>query len=104
MKGEAMSRPVIAFVAVVLFVAYASGQSDQSVNNAARERFAVSTMGDSAVLIDTQTGRSWLLEHPESDYMPSVWIPMKRLDDREDVLRWRAEQAEQIALRAETLK
>lgn len=97
-----MSRPLIVFVAVVLFVAYASGQSDPSTNDSTCESFSVSPLGDSAILLDAQTGRSWLLRHPESEYLPSVWVPMKRLDDREDVLRWRAEQAELAALQTES--
>lgn len=99
-----MSRPLIVFVAVVLLVAFASAQSDPDTDSAHRQNFSVSPAGDSAIMIDTRTGRSWLLQHPESDYMPSVWIPLRRLDDKEEVLRWRAEQAEQMALRAETVK
>jgi hypothetical protein len=99
-----MSRPVIVFVAVVLLIACASAQPFQSKNDADHDNFAVSSVGDSAVLIDTQTGQSWLLQHPVSEYMPSVWIPMKRLDSKEEVLRWRAEQAEQAAIQDETVK
>jgi hypothetical protein len=99
-----MSRPLIVFVAVVLLVAFASAQSDPDTNSELRQNYSVSSVGDSVVLFDTKTGRSWLLEYPESDYMPAVWVPMRRLDDKEEVLRWRAEQAEQMALRAETVK
>lgn len=99
-----MSRPLIVFIAVVLLVAYAtSAQPDQWINSRDGEHFTVSSTGESAVLVDIRTGRTWLLERPVSDYMPAVWIPMRRLDDKEAVLRWRAEQAEEAMLRAETI-
>lgn len=105
LKVQVMSRPLIVFAAVVLLVAYASSAlPDQWMNHAVREHFSVSPVGQSAVLVDSQTGRTWLLQRPASDYMPAVWVPMRRLDDKEEVLRWRAEQAEQRTLPNESVE
>ena len=99
-----MNRPVIVFVAVVLLVAYASAQPDHTTNNGNRDNFSVSPVGDSAVLLDAQTGQSWLLHHPVSPQMPSVWLPMQRLDGKADVMLWHAEQAELAAVQSDPVE
>jgi len=49
-------------------------------------RFAVSAAGNSAVLLDGSTGRTWVLNQAVDG--SSVWVPAKRLDTEEEVHRW----------------
>lgn len=47
-------------------------------------RFAVTPLADGAVLLDTATGKTWVLRAPV-DGLPRAWEPAVRLDTREEV-------------------
>jgi hypothetical protein len=50
-------------------------------------RYALVGAGKTAVLLDTATGRSWVLKSlPDGG---AVWLPCRRLDSEADVERWR---------------
>jgi hypothetical protein len=49
-------------------------------------RFAVSTSGNSAVVLDGNTETTWVLNQGVDGF--SVWVPAKRLDTEEQVQRW----------------
>lgn len=52
--------------------------------------YVVSPAGDSAVLLDTKSGASWVLHRSvEGD---SVWLPAKRINSEEQALRWQKEE------------
>jgi hypothetical protein len=53
-------------------------------------QFAVAPAGDSAVLVDTRSGKTWVLHR--SVQGDSVWLPAKRLDSQEEALRWRGQE------------
>lgn len=57
------------------------------------ERFAVSGSGDSAVLLETATGKTWTLHRSAIDGN-SVWLPATRLDSLQDIERWRNREKE----------
>lgn len=52
--------------------------------------FTVSPAGDSAVLLETRSGKTWVLQR--SVQGDSVWLPARRIDSEEDALRWTAQQ------------
>ena len=56
--------------------------------------YTVSAAGDSAVLLETRSGRTWLLMRSSDRVQPAVWAPIQRLDDREQVAEWDAAQRE----------
>jgi hypothetical protein len=49
-------------------------------------QFAVSAAGNSAVLLDRSTGKTWVLNQAVDG--SSVWVPAKRLDTEEQVQQW----------------
>ena len=95
-----MSRWIVVLVAIAVIVAYGYALSDEPINTV-EGQFSVAAVGDSAILLDTQTGDSWLMHHPLSDRMPAVWIPMQRLSSEEDVAAWHAGQQELADVMAE---
>jgi hypothetical protein len=56
-------------------------------------RFAVSPAPNGAVLVDTATGKTWLLRKPVDDRLPPAWEPAVRLDTEEDVAKRRESEA-----------
>ena len=69
-------------------------------------RYSVSASGNSAVLLDRSTAKTWVLNQGVDGF--SVWIPVKRLDTEEQVRQWmkaeRDRTAERDALQRELLK
>jgi hypothetical protein len=59
-------------------------------------RYAVAASEQCTVLLDTVTGKTWLL-CPPADGNPAgaVWIPTRRIDDPQEACRWVLEQEEQ---------
>jgi hypothetical protein len=45
-------------------------------------RYTVATAGSSAVLLDTATGKTWVLHRPRDGR--AVWLPAQRVDSEED--------------------
>ncbi len=68
-------------------------------------QFAVSAAGSSAVLLDSGTGKTWVLAQAMDG--SSVWVPAKRLDTEEEMHQWlkgeRERAAERDALQRELL-
>jgi hypothetical protein len=60
-------------------------------------RFAVAATGSSAVLLETATGKTWVLNQALDG--SSVWLPVRRLDTEEEVHH----SAERDALQREFL-
>ena len=58
-----MSRWIVVLVAIAVIVAYGYALSDEPINTV-EGQFSVAAVGDSAILLDTQTGDSWLMHHP----------------------------------------
>jgi hypothetical protein len=54
---------------------------------AAQGSFMVAPAGNSAILLDTRTGKSWALHR--SVRGDSVWLPAMRVDSEEDARRWK---------------
>ena len=73
--------------------ALAQQQSGQVGDKAgtAPGRFAVSPAGNGAVLVDTATGKTWFMHHSADKTRPSVWVPMRWLDDK-DAREWFEEE------------
>jgi len=69
-------------------------------------RFAVSASGNSAVLLEGNTGKTWVLNQGADGF--SVWVPAKRLDTEEQVQQWmkaeRERSEQRDALQRELLK
>src|SRR5262249_33264257 len=49
-------------------------------------RYSVSPAGTTAVLLDTASGKTWVLQH--SAVGEPVWVPARRLDTADEVRRW----------------
>ena len=99
-----MSRQIAVVAAAVMLIAYTTAQSDEPSGDFARGPFAVSPAGQSAVMLDTGTGESWLLQASTASHEPPVWIPLHRLADEDEAARWHAEQediANQLAHQAQ---
>lgn len=43
-------------------------------------RYTVATAGNSAVMVETTTGKTWFLQ-PGNDDMSVLWLPIERIDD-----------------------
>lgn len=65
----------------------------------ASPQYMVSTSGETAVLLETTTGKTWVLHR--SVYGDDVWLLAKRIDTREEVHEWRNQQAAEKQLIAE---
>lgn len=57
-------------------------------------RYTVSPAGDTAILIDTATGRAWVLTPSAVRSEASAWLPTLRIDTDKDAERWLARQRE----------
>jgi hypothetical protein len=64
--------------------------------------FVVSPAGDTAVLLETKSGKTWVLRPSVEGH--SVWLPAKRIDSEEDGLRWRQREEEVRQALAERAK
>ena len=53
------------------------------------DRFTVSSTRDTVVMVETATGRTWLLRH-SADGSLSAWVPVERIDDLGEVRKWQA--------------
>ena len=49
--------------------------------------FAVSQVGQSAILLDTSSGKTWELTHSADGQ--AVWLPGKRIDSEKEAEEWR---------------
>src|SRR5262249_29891079 len=49
-------------------------------------RYSVSPAGTTAVLLDTASGKTWVLRHAAVG--EPVWVPARRLDTADEVRRW----------------
>jgi len=56
--------------------------------------FAVSPAGDSAVLLETRSGRTWLMVRSSDRLQPAVWLPIERLEQRQQAAEWDTQQRE----------
>jgi hypothetical protein len=65
-------------------------QGGQVPAQAERGPFAVSPAGQSAVLLDTKSGKTWVLNRSVEG--ESVWLPAKRIDSEIQAKEWRQEQ------------
>jgi hypothetical protein len=68
-----------------LFVQQARPAADAA--EAAAGHFTVSPAGDSAVLLDVASGRTWVLRH-SVDGTRSVWLPTQRFDREDESRQW----------------
>jgi len=53
-------------------------------------RYAVTPAGTGAVMVETATGRTWVLQH-SADGRRTVWLPADRIDDPKQAEQWRQE-------------
>lgn len=85
-----MSKRVIipaVVVAALLVGGWSLAQQAQAPKQTDPGRFMVSPAGKSAVLLETTTGKTWLLA--ESADGDAVWLPLERLNSRDQFLEWR---------------
>jgi chromosome segregation ATPase len=68
---------------------------------AAGTSFAVSAAGNSAILVDTRSGQSWLLNQSSDRTRQAVWLPIERLDNAEQVAKWHADEQQREPLLTE---
>jgi hypothetical protein len=82
-------------VAVLSLTGWSLAQQGQPVPKKAEAegtRFMVAPAGSSAVLLETTTGKTWVL-HPSSDG-PSFWLPAIRFERHEDLKAWQEKERE----------
>lgn len=83
---------VILAVGLSLAAVSVSAQPEQPEQPEAGGPFAVGGTSETAILVDTLTGRTWQLVNADGPEEP-VWLPIRRIDNSEDAERWRAENA-----------
>src|SRR3712207_5190511 len=89
-------RLVVAFALVVMLglAGWGIAQQEQKAPPsapAATGRFLVSTAGDSAILVDTQSGQTWKLVVGLSGHefeQEAVWLPVRRIDTEGQAQAW----------------
>ena len=59
--------------------------------------YAVAGLEKGAVLLDRQSGKTWILQHSADHLQPSVWLPAVKIDSRDEAGDWRkSEQAREV--------
>lgn len=51
-------------------------------------RYAITSLGETAIMLDTITGNSWVLNRVEGEERLVVWVGAPRFDDRERFRAW----------------
>jgi hypothetical protein len=99
-----MSRYVIGILVVGLLAlgGWAVAQQDRpgaKAPVAESEPFVTSPAGQSAVLLDTKSGNTWVLTHSVEGQ--SVWLPARRIDSEEEARVWQEREKKIKELLAE---
>jgi hypothetical protein len=68
----------------------AQGQQPGGKAPTAEAPFLVSATGDTSVLVDTKSGRTWVLTRAVDG--ESVWLPAQRIETLEEARNWRVAQ------------
>jgi hypothetical protein len=90
-----MPRTLIALgvmMLLALVTALATGQPS-SLSTEAAGSYAICSVEKGAVMLDTRSGKAWVL-HPSADKLrPATWLPTTRIDNLEEAAVWlKAEQ------------
>lgn len=87
-------RFVLGLTVVAILVAGAWGltqaQQPGGKQPPTSDRFLVSPAGETAVLLDTKSGKTWVLTRAIDG--ESVWLPAKRIDSLDEAQDWRKVQ------------
>jgi hypothetical protein len=87
-------RFVLGLTVVAILVAGAWGltQAQQAGGKQppTSDQFLVSPAGETAVLLDTKSGKTWVLTRSIDG--ESVWLPAKRIESPEEAQEWRQNQ------------
>jgi hypothetical protein len=87
-------RFVIGLTVVAILVACAWGltqaQQPGGKQPPASDQFLVSPAGETAVLLDAKSGKTWVLSRAIDG--ESVWLPAKRIDSPDEAQAWREVQ------------
>ncbi|MHC4400007.1 MAG: hypothetical protein ACYTG0_10030 [Planctomycetota bacterium] len=68
-------------------------------------RYLVSASDGHTILLDTVTGKTWLLlMSPGRRHALPAWAPIDRIDDREEAIRWMRQQEEMRGREIEELR
>lgn len=84
---------ILACIAIATGIVFAASQNDSTVQQTT-VRYSVASAGDSAVLVDSTKGQTWLLHRSVTPGEPDVWIQITRFDDNESARKWRSAQKE----------
>ena len=58
-------------------------------------RYAVEERDDCTLLVDTMTGKTWILcPAPSGHPADAVWLPIRRIDDKDEASLWKDHQEE----------
>jgi len=91
MRSTTAAFSVVFLLAVV--AALAVGQQQPRERELAG-KYAVAGTEKSAVLLDKQSGQTWILQHSADPLQASVWLPAAKIDSQDDAAEWRkADQA-----------
>src|SRR3954453_23966432 len=87
-------RFVLGLTVVVILVVCAWGltqaQPPGGKQPPSSDQFLVSPAGETAVLLDTKSGKTWVLTRSIDG--ESVWLPARRIDSPEEAQDWRQMQ------------
>ena len=82
---------LFASIAIATGIVFAASQNDSAAQQTTA-RYSVSGAGDSAVLVDSTKGQTWLLHRSVAPGEPDAWIQITRFDDNESAQKWRSTQ------------
>src|SRR5436190_22336137 len=92
-KRTAFAVVAVALVGLCGWALAQQGQPDPRKPAIEGGRFAVSAVGQTAVLVETTTGKTWLLHH-SADGHSAAWLPAERIDDPKTAQAWLMTQQE----------
>lgn len=75
----------IAVVLGIATVAYAVGDNEliaDPLKQAPLAMYSVSGSGESAILLDTVSGKTWVLRHE------AAWVPLSKIDDPQEAQKY----------------
>ena len=82
---------IFACIAITTGIVFAASKNDSAAQQTT-SRYSVSGAGDSAVLVDSTKGQTWLLHRSVAPGEPDAWIQITRFDDSESAQKWRSTQ------------
>lgn len=97
--SRSLTVPLAFLAGIVTVLAVAQDSAAPEERQSSNSAFSVSASDTTTVLLESKTGKTWILKRPASPGHFAAWMPILRLDDDRDVARWLERQQEMRAAR-----